>query len=83
MLRILRLRGVEVQPLISASAGSGGLLSPHCFARLKDELLGSLRKVEAPDAVLLGLHGSACGVGLEDPEDLINDLERALYRSQK
>ena len=78
MLRILQTRGVEVQPLISASACPGGLLSPHCFDRLKDELLGSLRKIEVPDAVLLGLHGAACGVGLDDPEGELLEAVREL-----
>ena len=78
MLRILQPRGVEVQPLVSASACPGGLLSPRCFGRLKDELLDSLRKVEVPDAVLLGLHGAACGVGLDDPEGDLLDAVREL-----
>lgn len=78
MLRTLQSRGVKCQPLISASACPGGLLSPHCFGRLKRELLESLRKIEQPQAVLLGLHGAACAVGRYDPEGDLLDAVRQL-----
>ena len=78
MLQVLQARGVEILPLISASACPGGLLSSHCYRHLKDELLGSLKGVDAPDAVLLGLHGAASVVDLEDLEGDLLEAVREL-----
>ena len=78
MLRVLQERGVEVLPLISASACPGGLLSSHCYRHLKDELLESLRGFDVSDAVLLGLHGAASVVDLEDPEGDLLEAVREL-----
>ncbi len=78
MLRVLRERGVEVLPLISASACPGGLLSSRCYRQLKGELLEALRGFEACSAVLLGLHGAASAVDLEDPEGDLLDAVREL-----
>ena len=78
MLRILQQRNVEILPLISASACPGGLLSSHCYQHLRKELLEALKRFDAPDAVLLGLHGSASAVDLEDVE---GDLLEAVRES--
>ena len=78
MLRVLRQRNVEILPLISASACPGGLLSSHCYRHLREQLLESLKRFAAPDAVLLGLHGSASVVDLEDME---GDLLEAVRES--
>lgn len=78
MLRILQQRNVEILPLISASACPGGLLSSHCYHHLREELLETLKRFDAPDAVLLGLHGSAAAVDLEDLE---GDLLEAVRES--
>ena len=75
MLRALRQRNVEILPLISASACPGGLLSSRCYRHLRGEFLESLRRFDAPDAVLLGLHGAASAV---DVEDLEGDLLEAV-----
>ena len=68
MLQALRRRGAVILPLISASACPGGLLSSACYRHLKGELLESLKRFDVPDAVLLGLHGAASVVDLEDLE---------------
>ncbi len=81
MLRILRQRGVEILPLVSASACPGGLLSSHCYRQLKGEFLESLRRFDAPDAVLLGLHGAASAVDLEDLEGDLLEAVRELVGS--
>lgn len=78
MLRILQQRNVEILPLISASACPGGLLSSHCYRYLRKELLETLKRFDAPDAVLLGLHGSASAVDLKDVE---GDLLEAVRKS--
>ena len=79
MLRVLRQRKVEPLPLISASACPGGLLSSHCYRHLRGELLEALRQYAAPDAVLLGLHGAASAVDLEDPEgDLLEAVREVV-----
>ena len=81
MLRVLRERSVEILPLISASACPGGLLSSHCYRQLRDELLESLKGFDAPDAVLLGLHGAASVADLEDPEGDLLEAVRELVGS--
>ena len=78
MLRVLRQRNVEVLPLISASACPGGLLSSHCYRHLRREFLEALRRFAAPDAVLLGLHGAASAVDLQDPEGDLLEATREL-----
>lgn len=81
MLRVLRQRNAEILPLISASACPGGLLSSHCYRHLREECLEALRGFDAPDAVLLGLHGAASAVDLEDPEGDLLDAVREFVGS--
>lgn len=81
MLRVLRQRNVEVLPLISASACPGGLLSSHCYRLLKGQFLETLRRFDAPDAVLLGLHGAASAVDMEDLEGDLLEAIRELVGS--
>ena len=78
MLRLLRQRNVEVLPLISASACPGGLLSSHCYRHLRGEFMEALRRLAAPDAVLIGLHGATSTVDLQDPEGDILETTREL-----
>ena len=81
MLRVLQQRGVQILPLISASACLGGLLSSHCYRHLREELLEALKGFDAPDAVLLGLHGAASVVDLEDLEGDLLEAVRELVGS--
>ena len=82
MLQVLRRRNVEILPLISASACPGGLLSSNCYRHLRGEFLATLRRFDLPDAVLLGLHGSAATVDLEDLEGDLLEAVRVIVGSE-
>ena len=81
MLQILQQRGVEILPLLSASACPGGLLSSPCYRHLREELLATLKGFATPDAVLLGLHGAASAVDLEDLEGDLLEAVREIVGS--
>ena len=81
MLQILQQRGVEILPLLSASACAGGLLSSPCYRHLREELLATLKGFATPDAVLLGLHGAASAVDLEDLEGDLLEAVREIVGS--
>ena len=74
-LRVLRERGVEVVPLLVASAFPGGLLTEECYLELKKEFLDHLKAALPVDGVLSPLHGAA---GVERIGDLEGDLLKAV-----
>jgi len=71
MLETLRTPGVDIRPLVVASAVPGGVLTSACYHQLKGELLASLQGALPCDALLLALHG---GAAVEDQDDLEGDL---------
>jgi microcystin degradation protein MlrC len=71
MLQTLRARGIDIQPLVVASAVPGGVLTSACYHQLKGELLASLQEALPCDALLLALHG---GAAVQNQEDLEGDL---------
>lgn len=59
---------VEIVPLVSAWAISGGPLSRECYDALLERMHASLRRAGDVDAVFLSLHGAMGVSGLPDPE---------------
>lgn len=74
-LGALSSRGIEVAPLLVASAYPGGILSEECYLTLKNELIERLKEALPVDGVLLPLHGAA---GVERIGDLEGDLIEAV-----
>lgn len=75
MLSVLNARGVDVVPLLVASACPSGPLKSACYRELKDALLKQLKSASPVDGVLLPLHGAAAA---EDVGDLEGDLIAAV-----
>ena len=70
--------GVELAPLLWASAQPSGTVRHEAYLRLRDEILDRLRKARPIDGVLLDLHGAMVTDQCEDVEgDLIREV-RAL-----
>ncbi len=67
-LQQLRALGIEIAPLLYASAVPGGPLTQDCYQTLKSDFLARLRAALPVDGVLLPLHGAAA-------VDQIGDLE--------
>jgi microcystin degradation protein MlrC len=63
-----RKPGVEVVPLFFANTGPSGTITADAYARIADELLGSLRAGGPWDGVLLVLHGAAVAEGFPDAD---------------
>jgi microcystin degradation protein MlrC len=63
-LHHLRERGVEIVPLLFASAVPGGPLEQACYEVLKADLLARLAAALPVDAVLMPQHGGAAVDGL-------------------
>lgn len=63
-LHQLRERGVEIVPLLFASAVPGGPLTAGCYRSLKEDLLTRLRAAMPVDGVLMPQHGAAAVEGL-------------------
>lgn len=74
-VRMLRDRGIEVVPSLSAVAAPGGPVKDGAFAYVVDRILRSLDAV-APDQVLLALHGAMITESEDDPDGLLVDLLR-------
>ena len=68
MLRVLRARNAQTEPLLVATACPGGTLTASCYAQLKEELLDHLRRSLPLDGLLLPLHGAAAAEGTGDLE---------------
>lgn len=68
---------VEIVPLLSAWAISGGPLSRACYDTLESRLLERLREAGPVDGVFLSLHGAMGVQGMLDPE---THLARAIKR---
>ncbi len=64
-------RGVEIVPLISANAASGGQPTMDAFRQITARLLAPLRAALPVDGVLLSLHGSFSAQGLDDADGAI------------
>jgi microcystin degradation protein MlrC len=65
------VENIEVVPTLAAAAVSGGPVEKGDWARLRDELLGQLRRHADADAALLCLHGAMAAQEEEDPEGCI------------
>jgi microcystin degradation protein MlrC len=75
MLGVLRERGVDVAPLVVASACPSGPLTSACYRQLKSEMIDRLSRAMPVEGVLLALHGAAAA---EDAGDLEGDLLTAV-----
>lgn len=79
MLAILRSRGVDVAPLLVASAVCGGPVVSEAYRRIKAELMERLRASLPVDGVLLSLHGSMTVEDVGDPEgDLLRSVREVV-----
>jgi len=68
--------GVELVPLMYASAGPGGTVTRQAFEHLSGTLLDRLREVSPLDAVFLNLHGAMAADHHDDPEGLLLEMVR-------
>jgi microcystin degradation protein MlrC len=59
---------VQLLPLVSASAGAGGIVTAEAYNKIKMLFLEKLRQFKQFDGVLLALHGAMAVEGLDDPE---------------
>ncbi len=60
--------GVELAPVLWASAEPGGRVSDHAFKTIQGRILRALAEMGAVDAVYLDLHGAMVTQSLEDGE---------------
>lgn len=60
--------GIDVVPLLRASAGAGGKILDATFAQLSTELLDRLQAAGGLDGVFLSLHGAASSESEDDLE---------------
>ena len=74
----LRERGIEIVPLLFASAVPGGPLTAECYRLLKEDLLARLRDALPVDGVLMPQHGGAAVDGLGS---LDGDLIKAVRQT--
>ncbi|MBI1777067.1 MAG: M81 family metallopeptidase [Proteobacteria bacterium] len=74
-LSVLQPAGVEIVPLLAASAAASGPLTRATFEALAGELIERLKRALPVDGVLLALHGSMTSEDESDCEGVI--LERA------
>ena len=75
MVDVLRDAGMDVAPLLVASACPSGPVTTECYSELKTQLLKRLTESLPVDGVLLGLHGAAAA---ENAGDLEGDLLRSV-----
>lgn len=75
MLSVLDRRGVELAPLLVATACPSGPITSGCYRQLKGEMIERLRNSLPVDGVLLPLHGAAVA---EDVDDMEGDLLEAV-----
>ena len=60
---------ISVVPVISAHAGSAGLLAADAWKKLSDEILDAVRaKLDGVDGIYVSLHGAMGADGELDPE---------------
>ena len=78
MLDQLKQSGLRPEPLLYASACSGGPMTSDCYQQLRAELTMRLRQSQPVDGVLLALHGSALADGVDDPEGDLLQLARQI-----
>lgn len=81
-LRVCRLAGVEIVPLIATRSVSGGPLSRTCYATLKSRLLDRIAPANNLDGIFLSLHGSMLADGEDDPEGDLLASVRVLVGDQ-
>ena len=69
---------ISVVPVISAHAGSAGLLAADAWKRLSDEILDAVRaKLDGVDGIYVSLHGAMGADGELDPEGhLLAEIRR-------
>jgi microcystin degradation protein MlrC len=79
MLSVLESEpGIELVPLLAARANSAGPLSENCYGYLRERLLGSLKRSQPVDGLLLSHHGSMSAIGEYDTEGDIACAARRL-----
>ena len=80
MRHALRDGEADAVLLLYASACAGGPITADCYQSLRDDLLERLRAALPVDGVLMPIHGSALGEGLDDPE---GDMIRAVREMEQ
>ncbi|HLZ07730.1 MAG TPA: M81 family metallopeptidase, partial [Chloroflexota bacterium] len=65
-LEVADQTGIELVPLLAASAVPSGILARGTFESLRDQLLAGIRASSEFDGVLLALHGALAADGFED-----------------
>lgn len=71
--------GIEVIPVLKASAVSGGPIKAEVYNRFKNEIIEGLKKIESLDGLYLSLHGSMGVEGMNDPEgDLLQAVREVI-----
>jgi microcystin degradation protein MlrC len=75
-----RKNEIEVVPLLSAWASSGGPLSQECFETIEDRIIEALRRAGPIDGMYFALHGAMGVHGIADPESRLLRSARAALR---
>jgi len=65
-IEVAQRSGVELVPLLAASAVPSGILTRETFETLRDRLVAGIRESHGFDGVLLALHGALVAEGYED-----------------
>jgi len=77
-VRLLRSRGAEIIPALSAVAPPGGNIQDGIFEALRDEIVAAALR-EKPDAIYLDLHGAIASESIDDCEgNLLAALRQAM-----
>lgn len=75
-----RKHEIEIVPILSAWASSGGPLSKDCFETLEERVLEALRRAGPIDGMYFCLHGAMGVHGVADPESRLLRSARAALR---
>ena len=67
-IEVAEKENIQLIPLISACAPSGGIVIAEAYNKIKMLFLEKLRQVKQFDGALLALHGAMAVEGLDDPE---------------
>ncbi|MFP6767170.1 MAG: M81 family metallopeptidase, partial [Planctomycetaceae bacterium] len=85
--RLEEEEGVEIVPLLRASAFPGGLIDAADYAEIKNDLLGRLIESEQAggpvDGVLLDLHGAMVVDGIDDADGDMTAAVRAVVGPER
>lgn len=80
ILQVLKSKGVEILPTVSAAACPCGVITRETFEFLKAKLIMDIVKAKNIDGILLVLHGASVVEKLDDPEGNLLQEVREIVR---